>query len=125
MGYCLYGNEIDDTTSPIAAGLGWVSKVPQLGIDKALLEQQKKEGTATKLVAFKLNDRGIPRTGYTIVDETGSPLGNVTSGTQCPYWNQGIGLGYVARSHAKVGQQIGIRIREKNIAATVVKLPFI
>ena len=125
MGYCLYGNEIDDTTSPIAAGLGWVTKVPQLGIDKALLEQQKKEGTATKLVAFKLNDRGIPRTGYTIVDETGSPLGNVTSGTQSPILNQGIGLGYVARSHAKVGQQIGIRIREKNIAATVVKLPFI
>ena len=125
MGYCLYGNEIDDTTSPIAAGLGWVTKLPQLGIDKALLEQQKKEGTATQLVAFKLNDRGIPRTGYTIVDETGSPLGNVTSGTQSPILNQGIGLGYMAHSHAKVGQQIGIRIREKNIAATVVKLPFI
>jgi len=124
MGYCLYGNEIDEHTSPIAAGLGWVTKPEVLGIDQALLSQQKKTGTPQRLVAFELEDRGIPRVGYTLVDTAQNPIGVVTSGTQSPSLDKGIGLGYVTAKQATVGTEIGVMIRDKYVAATVVRLPF-
>jgi aminomethyltransferase len=124
MGYCLYGNEIDEHTSPIAAGLGWVTKPEVLGIDQALLSQQKKAGTPQRLVAFELIDRGIPRGGYTLVDAAQNPIGVVTSGTQSPSLDKGIGLGYVTTEQDTVGTEIGVMIRDKYVAATVVRLPF-
>ena len=124
MGYCLYGNEIDDQTSPIAAGLGWVTKPAFLGIDQAILTQQKNSGTATQLVAFEMTERGIPRGRYTITTPEGQSIGTVTSGTQSPSLDKGIGLGYVTTANATVGTEIGILIRDKIISATIVKLPF-
>ena len=124
MGYCLYGNEINEHTSPIAAGLGWVTKPEVLGVDQALLSQQKKTGTPQRLVAFELIDRGIPRGGYTLVDAAQNPIGVVTSGTQSPSLDKGIGLGYVTAKQATVGTEIGVMIRNKYVAATVVRLPF-
>lgn len=124
MGYCLYGNDIDDTTSPIEAGLGWITKFTKDFINSENLKKQKEEGPERKLVAFELNERGIPRQGYDIVDENGRIIGNVTSGTMSPSLDKGIGMGYVPSEIAKPGEQIFIQIRKKAVPATQVKLPF-
>jgi aminomethyltransferase len=124
MGFCLYGNDIDDTTSPIEAGLGWVTKFNKDFIDKALFLEQKEKGVSKKLVGFEMIDRGIPRHDYPIVDASGNVIGKVTSGTQSPSLKKAIGLGYVATSHAKAGSEIFISIRDKAIKAVVVRPPF-
>ena len=124
MGYCLYGNDIDDTTSPIEAGLGWITKFSKEFTNSEALEAQKQHGTTRKLIAFELDERGIPRQGYDIVDGNGNIIGNVTSGTQSPSLGKGIGMGYVATVFTKVGSKINIQVRKKAIPATVVKLPF-
>ena len=124
MGYCLYGNDINDTTSPIEAGLGWITKFTKDFINAPTLAAQKEAKPVRRLVAFELNERGIPRHGYDIVDTEGSVIGNVTSGTMSPSLQKGIGMGYVPRAFAKSGTQIQIQIRKKAIPATVVKLPF-
>lgn len=124
-GYCLYGNDIDDTTSPLEAGLGWITKLNTDFIAKDILAQQKEEGVTRKLVGFKLIERGIPRQGYKIVDEYENTLGQVTSGTQSPMLKEGIGLGYVFTDFAKPETDIFIQIRDKNIRAKVVKTPFV
>jgi aminomethyltransferase len=122
-GFCLYGNDIDDTTSPIEAGLGWITKFVdgKNFIDRSLLEKQKAEGVTRKLVRFELKDRGIPRHGYEIVNETGEKIGEVTSGIMLPDTKKGIGMGYVAVSHSKPGAVIYIQIRANRIEAVVVK----
>lgn len=124
-GYCLYGNDIDDTTSPLEAGLGWITKLNTDFIARDILAQQKEEGVTRKLVGFKLIERGIPRQGYKIVDEYENTLGQVTSGTQSPMLKEGIGLGYVFTDFAKPETDIFIQIRDKNIRAKVVKTPFV
>ncbi len=124
MGFCLYGNDIDDTTSPIEAGLGWVTKFNKEFIDKAVLQEQKEKGVARKLVAFELIDRGIPRHHYEIVDATGNVIGEVTSGTQAPSLQKGIGMGYVKTELAKLDNEIFIKVRDKSLKAKIVKLPF-
>jgi len=124
MGYCLYGNDIDDTTSPIEAGLGWITKFSKDFINAEALKKQKEHGTERKLVAFELTDRGIPRQGYDIVDGSGHKIGEVTSGTMSPSLGKGIGMGYVPRVLADVGTQIHIQVRKKAIPAQIVKLPF-
>ncbi|WP_438972943.1 glycine cleavage system aminomethyltransferase GcvT [Polaribacter sp.] len=124
MGYCLYGNDINDTTSPIEAGLGWITKFTKDFVNSEALAKQKEEKPSRKLVAFELNERGIPRQGYDIVDNEGTRIGNVTSGTMSPSLSKGIGLGYVTTPFTKPGSQIKIQIRKKTIPATVVKLPF-
>jgi aminomethyltransferase len=127
MGFSLYGNDIDDTTSPIEAGLGWITKFTDQKkfIDKALLLQQKAEGVSRKLVAFKMIDRGIPRHDYPICSEDGTVIGKVTSGTQSPVLNVGIGMGYVSTTYAEIGSVVCIEIRNKLLKAEVVKTPFI
>ena len=124
MGYCLYGNDIDDNTSPIEAGLGWITKFTKDFVNHEALAKQKEEKPARRLVAFELDERGIPRQGYDIVDEEGTVIGNVTSGTMSPCLQKGIGMGYVPRLLAKSGSKIYIQVRKKAIPATVVKLPF-
>jgi aminomethyltransferase len=125
MGYCLYGNEINDTTSPIAAGLGWVTS-PKTGfVNSNNIRKEKTEGVPMRLVGFELIERGIPRTGHIICNEEGTPIGKVTSGTQSPTLNKPIGLGYVPLSKTTPGSTIGIEIRNKIISAKVVALPFI
>jgi len=124
MGFCLYGNDIDDTTSPIEAGLGWITKFTKEFTNSAALKKQKEHGPERKLVGFELNDRGIPRHGYDIVDHNGKKIGEVTSGTMSPSLKKGIGLGYVPAILAEVGSQIHIQIRKNAVPATVVKLPF-
>jgi len=124
MGYCLYGNDIDDTTSPIEAGLGWITKFTKEFTNSEALEDQKRRGTERKLVAFELDDRGIPRQGYDIVDNSGRKIGEVTSGTMSPSLGKGIGLGYVPTIFADINSKINIQIRKKAVTATVVKLPF-
>ncbi len=124
MGYCLYGNDIDDTTSPIEAGLGWITKGTKSFINDEVILKQKERGTERKLIAFELNDRGIPRQGYDIVDSQGKKIGNVTSGTMSPSMGIGIGLGYVPSVFADVGSRLHIQIRKNAVPATVVKLPF-
>jgi aminomethyltransferase len=123
MGYCLYGNDIDDTTSPIEAGLGWIVKFNKDFIDKDLLLKQKEEGVSRKLVGFVMEERGIPRHGYEIVDASGNVIGNVTSGTMSPMMKVGIGMGYVKTEFSKPDSEIFIRIRNKDLKAKVVKLP--
>jgi aminomethyltransferase len=122
-GFCLYGNDIDDTTSPIEAGLGWITKFAdgKNFIDRELLEKQKTEGVTRKLVRFELTERGIPRHGYEIVNETGEIIGQVTSGTMLPESKKGIGMGYVQTAFSKPGSVIYIQIRNKNLEAIVVK----
>ena len=122
-GFCLYGNDIDDTTSPIEAGLGWITKFAEGKnfTDRALLEKQKTEGTTRKLVRFELNERGIPRHGYEIVDANDNIIGHVTSGTMLPDSKKGIGMGYVNAPHFKSGESIFIKIRNKNMEAIIVK----
>ena len=124
MGYCLYGNDIDDTTSPIEAGLGWITKFTKPFTNSEALENEKRRGSERKLIAFELDDRGIPRQGYDIVDSQGKVIGNVTSGTMSPSLGKGIGLGYVPAVFTDVGSKIQIQIRKKAVPATVVKLPF-
>jgi len=124
MGFCLYGNDIDDTTSPLEAGLGWITKFTKEFTDSDFLKKQKEEGVTRKLVAFEMIDRGIPRHDYPIVDGNGTVIGKVTSGTMSPSMKIGIGLGYVTIENAALESEIFIEIREKGIKAKVVKLPF-
>jgi aminomethyltransferase len=124
MGFCLYGNDIDDSTSPLEAGLGWITKFTKQFTNSEGLKKQKEEGVTRKLVGFELTERGIPRHGYEIVDAAGNIIGIVTSGTMAPSLNKGIGLGYVPVSQATEGSEIFIRIRKNDVAAQVVKLPF-
>ena len=124
MGYCLYGNDINDNTSPIEAGLGWITKFTKDFINAENLKKQKEEGVSRRLIGFELNERGIPRQGYEIVDTEGKQIGLVTSGTMSPSLNKGIGLGYVPTELSKPGSEIHIKIRKNIVAATVVKLPF-
>lgn len=124
MGYCLYGNEINDTTSPIAAGLGWVTKFTKDFVNSENIKADKENGVATKLIGFELIDRGIPRHDYEIVDAAGNVIGHVTSGTQSPSLNKGVGMGYVNKEFAKEGSEIFIRIRKNDVKAQVVKTPF-
>jgi aminomethyltransferase len=124
MGFCLYGNDIDDTTSPLEAGLGWVTKFNKQFTNSAALQQQKQDGTKRKLVGFEMIDRGIPRHDYAIVDADGNVIGKVTSGTQSPSLQKAIGMGYVENEFAKEGAEIFISIRDNKIKAKIVKPPF-
>lgn len=126
MGYCLYGNDINDTTSPIEAGLGWITKFTEKKdfIDKAFLLRQKQEGTSRKLVGFVMVDKGIPRHEYEITDANGNKIGEVTSGTMGPSVKIPVGMGYVPAALSKEGSEIYIKIREKILKAKVVKFPF-
>lgn len=124
MGYCLYGNDIDDSTSPLEAGLGWITKFTKEFVNHEALAAQKAAGVERKLVGFKIEQRGIPRKDYTIADADGQPIGRVTSGTMSPSLNRGIGLGYVPVEFAAPGTTVNIQIRNKNVPATIVKPPF-
>jgi aminomethyltransferase len=124
MGFCLYGNDIDDTTSPLEAGLGWITKFTKDFTSKAIFEKQKADGLARKLVGFEMVDKGIPRHGYVIADESGNDMGVVTSGTQSPSLNKAIGLGYVQKDFSGFDTFIYIKVRDKLLKAKVVKLPF-
>ncbi|MCM4160288.1 glycine cleavage system aminomethyltransferase GcvT [Antarcticibacterium flavum] len=124
MGYCLYGNDIDETTSPIEAGLGWITKFTKDFINHEALKKEKEEGPKRKLIAFELDERGIPRQGYDIVDENGKIIGVVTSGTMSPSLDKGIGLGYIPAAMADAEEKVYIQIRKKAIPASQVKLPF-
>lgn len=124
MGYCLYGNDIDDTTSPLEAGLGWITKFTKDFVDADFLKKQKEVGVTRKLVAFEMQEKAIPRHDYLIVDAQSNVIGKVTSGTMSPSMGIGIGLGYVPVQYASVGSEIFIQIRNKNVPAKVVKLPF-
>ena len=126
-GFCLYGNDIDDTTSPIEAGLGWITKFVEGKdfIDKDFLLKQKKEGVSRKLVGFEMIDKGIPRHDYPIMDAAGEVIGRVTSGTMSPCLKIGVGMGYVATEHAAIGTEIFISVRDKKLKAKVVKPPFV
>lgn len=125
MGFCLYGNDIDDATSPIEAGLGWITKFTKNFTNSEALLAQKNNGVSRKLVGFEMIDRGIPRHGYEIKDASGNTIGVVTSGTQSPSLNKAIGMGYVNTELAKSENEIYIQIRDKGIKAKVVKIPFI
>ncbi|WP_430400845.1 glycine cleavage system aminomethyltransferase GcvT [Flavobacterium sp.] len=124
MGFCLYGNDINDTTSPLEAGLGWITKFDKEFTNSENLKKQKEAGVTRKLVAFELTERGIPRHDYEIADANGNVVGIVTSGTMSPSLGKAIGLGYVPTALSAVDSEIFIRIRNKDIAAKVVKLPF-
>ena len=123
-GFCLYGNDIDDTTSPLEAGLGWITKFTKDFTNKSFFENQKAAGVTKKLVGFEMIDRGIPRHDYLIKNEAGETIGKVTSGTQAPSLQKAVGLGYVATAHATVGSEIYIDIRNTMVKAKVVKFPF-
>ena len=124
-GFCLYGNDIDDTTSPLEGGLGWITKFSKEFTAKDILEKQKAEGVKRKLVGFEMIDRGIPRHDYKIKDADGNEIGKVTSGTQSPSLQKAIGLGYVASSHANFDAEIFVEVRDKLLKAKVVKIPFL
>lgn len=124
MGYCLYGNDISDTTSPIEAGLGWITKFTKEFTNSEALKAEKERGPKRKLIAFELDERGIPRHDYNIVDAEGNTIGIVTSGTMSPSLGKGIGLGYVPTDLAVTGTKIYIQIRKKAVSATIVKPPF-
>ncbi len=124
MGFCLYGNDINDTTSPLEAGLGWITKFNKNFTNSENLKLQKEAGVNRKLVAFEMQERSVPRHDYEIVDNTGSVIGIVTSGTMSPSMNVGIGLGYVTVENSKIDSEIFIRIRKNDVLAKVVKLPF-
>ena len=125
MGFCLYGNDIDDTTSPLEGGLGWITKFTKEFTNSANLKRQKEVGVTKKLVGFKMIDRGIPRHDYPIKDINGNVIGRVTSGTQSPMLSIGIGLGYVSTPHSTVGSEIFIEVRGKALKALVSKMPLI
>ncbi len=124
-GYCLYGNELNDTTSPIEAGLGWITKFSKEFLGKGIIEKQKLNGVSRKLVGFILDSKGIARHGYKIVDNNGNTVGEVTSGTMSPMLQKGIGLAYVSTENANVGSTLYIQVRDKNLPAIVSKLPFV
>jgi aminomethyltransferase len=124
MGFCLYGNDIDDQTSPLEAGLGWITKFNKEFTNVKYFEEQKKAGIQKKLVAFQMIDRGIPRSHYEIVNAAGENIGTVTSGTQSPSLSTGIGMGYVKLDYAQPGSEVFVVIRNKPLKAQVVKLPF-
>ena len=124
MGYCLYGNDIDDTTSPLEGGLGWITKFTKEFTAKTIIEKQKAAGLTRKLVGFEMIDRGIPRHDYLIKDAAGNTIGKVTSGTQAPSLNKAVGLGYVATAHAALDSEIFIDIRNTLVKAKIVKAPF-
>jgi aminomethyltransferase len=124
MGYCLYGNDIDDTTSPLEAGLGWITKFTKDFTARHIIEQQKTDGVARKLVGFEMVDKGIPRNHYEIKDAGGNTTGYVTSGTQSPSLGKAIGMGYVSKELSAPGSEIFIAVRDKLLKATVVKMPF-
>jgi aminomethyltransferase len=125
MGYCLYGNDIDDTTSPIEAGLGWITKFTDEKdfIDKDKMLKIKEEGPDVRLRGFIMKDRGIPRQHYEIVDSGGNKIGEVTSGTMSPMMKTGIGMGYINSKNAKFGSEVYIKVRNKILKAEVVKFP--
>ena len=125
MGFCLYGNDIDDTTSPLAAGLGWVTKFTKDFVNSANLKAEKENGVSQKLVGIEMIDRGIPRHDYEIVDAEGNVIGRVTSGTQSPTLKKSVGLGYVNNAFAKDGSEIYINIRNQKVKAVVKKPPFV
>jgi aminomethyltransferase len=125
MGYCLYGNDINDTTSPLEAGLGWITKFTKPFVGRASIERKKIEGIQKKLVGFEMMERGIPRHGYEIKDFSGMQIGEVTSGTQSPSLNKAIGLGYVRDIFSNPDTKIYIKVRDKLLQARVVKLPFL
>lgn len=124
-GFCLYGNDIDDTTSPIEAGLGWITKFTKDFVNKENIQKHKEEGVTKRLVGFEMIDRGIPRHDYIIKNEQGEEIGKVTSGTQSPTLSKAIGLGYVLKENMKADTEIFIEIRNKSVKAKVVKLPFV
>jgi aminomethyltransferase len=125
MGYCLYGNDISDTTSPLEAGLGWIIKFTKKFTASDKLQAQKATGLSRKLVGFKMIDRGIPRGHYALHDADGSPIGEVTSGTQSPSLGESIGLGYVQTAFSKIGTEIFVDVRGRKLKAVVSKLPFV
>ncbi|WP_426492874.1 glycine cleavage system aminomethyltransferase GcvT [Hymenobacter sp. 102] len=125
MGYCLYGNDITDTTSPLEAGLGWITKFTKDFTNSESLKAQKEAGVERKLVGFLMDGPGIPRSHYPLVNEAGEVIGEVTSGTQSPSLSKGVGLGYVKTELSKPGSQIFVQVRGKNLPATVTKLPFV
>ncbi|HUB60824.1 MAG TPA: glycine cleavage system aminomethyltransferase GcvT [Puia sp.] len=124
MGYCLYGNDIDDTTSPLEAGLGWITKFTKDFTARAILERQKAAGAARKLVGFEMIGKGIPRHDYEIVDPNGTPIGRVTSGTQSPSLGKAIGMGYILTPFAAIDTTVYVKVRDKSIEAKVAKFPF-
>ncbi len=126
MGFCLYGNDIDDTTSPIEAGLGWITKFTEGNnfIDRDYLQKQKKEGVKKRLRAFEMIEGGIPRKGYDLYDSEENLIGKVTSGTMSPMLKKGIGMGYINKEQTKIGNEIFVKIRKKMKIAKIVKLPF-
>jgi aminomethyltransferase len=124
-GFCLYGNDIDDKTSPLEAGLGWVTKFTKDFINSDDLKSQKEAGVKNKLVGFEMIDRGIPRGHYELCDAEGNKLGDVTSGTQSPTLQKGIGLGYVPTEYSKPETEIFVKVRDRLLKAKVVKLPFV
>ena len=124
MGFCLYGNDINDTTSPLEAGLGWITKFTKEFTNSENLKQQKEAGVTKKLIAFEMQERAVPRHDYEIVDTNGTVIGIVTSGTMSPSMNVGIGMGYVPTAFSAVDSEIFIRIRKNDVPAKVIKLPF-
>lgn len=124
MGYCLYGNDIDDHSSPIEAGLGWITKFNKPFTNSVALEKEKENGPKKRLVGFELLERGIPRKDYNIEDASGNQIGIVTSGTMAPSLGKGIGMGYILSDHTAIGSEIRIAIRKQKVLAKVVKLPF-
>ncbi len=125
MGFCLYGNDIDDTTSPIEAGLGWITKFSKDFISKEIFEKQKEKGAAIRLVGFEMAEKGIARNGYEIKNFEGSTIGRVTSGTQAPSLGKAIGMGYVESKYASIGSEIFVKVRNTLLKAVVVKMPFV
>lgn len=124
MGFCLYGNDIDDTTSPMEAGLGWITKFTKEFTAKEIFAKQKAEGVEKKLVGFEMIEKGIPRHGYEIKDYAGETIGHVTSGTQSPSLGKAIGMGYVRTAFASIDSEIYIKVRDKLLQAKVSKIPF-
>ncbi len=124
MGYCLYGNDIDDTTSPLEAGLGWITKFTKDFTGRAILEQQKATGITRKLVGLEMIDKGIPRHGYKIQNAAGEEIGYITSGTQAPSLGKAIGIAYVRKDASAEGTDVFVMIRDKGVKAQVVKMPF-
>jgi aminomethyltransferase len=124
MGFCLYGNDIDDTTSPLEAGLGWITKLNKEFVNSEYLRKQKEQGVQRKLTGFEMLDRGIPRHGYEMVNAAGEVIGVVTSGTQSPTLKKAIGMAYLRTEFSKEGTEVFVRIRDRQLKARVVKVPF-